>query len=180
MIQMKYTRPSLILLVMFLPLNGTATQAQGTRAVGATNRANALRTLKGCSTRPVTLGCSEDTAQYLIGLYDHGDQALLTPLLDAGMASDGALSESLGNFYAKVLWKASRTFLAALYVRPLAEQRHLSRMAGATDGSGMPPKVLHDVRRTLCETSSQRGWLSSVARICLAEVNRANASEKRL
>jgi hypothetical protein len=142
------------------------------------SRADALRTLKGCATRPITLGCSEDTAGYLIGLYDHGDRALLRPLLNAGLHSDGALSEMLGDFYSNVLSKSTRSFLLLLRSRPVKQQAHLCWMAGVTDGSGMGPEMLPDVRHSLRVISSRRNdGLSSVARVCLANVNRANTSK---
>jgi hypothetical protein len=144
------------------------------------NRAAALRTLKGCATQPITLGCSEDTAGYLIGLYDRGDDALLRPLLDAGIHSDGALSEMLGDFYSNVLSKNTRSFLSSLRSRPVKQQAHLCWMAGDTDGSGMGTEMLRDVRHSLRVISSRRNdALSSVARVCMANVNRANASNQR-
>jgi len=144
------------------------------------NRADALRTLKGCATQPITLGCSEDTAGYLIGLYDHGDHVLLRPLLDAGVHSDGALSEMLGDFYSNVLSKNTRSFLSSLRSRPVKQQAHLCWMAGVTDGGGMATEMLRDVRHSLRVISSRRNdALSPVARVCLANVNRANASNQR-
>lgn len=144
------------------------------------NRAAALRTLKGCAARPITLGCSEDTAGYLIGLYDRGDHSLLRPLLDAGRSSDGALAEILGDFYSNVLSKNPRAFLASVRSRPPKQQHHLCWMAGATDGSGMGTQMLRDVRQSLRVISSRRtDPLSAVARKCLANVNRANASNGR-
>jgi hypothetical protein len=140
-------------------------------------RAAALRTLKGCAARPITLGCSEDTAGYLIKLYDRGDHSLLRPLLDAGGSSDGALAEILGDFYSTVLSKTPRLFLASVRLRLPKQQQHLCWMAGVTDGSGMGTQMLRDVRHSLRVISSQRSDpLSSVARICLASVTRANAS----
>jgi len=142
------------------------------------NRAPALRTLKGCAARPITLACSEDTAGYLIGLYDRGDHSLLRPLLEAGRSSDGALAEILGDFYSNVLSKQPRVFLASVRSRPPKQQSHLCWMAGVTDGSGMGTQMLRDVRHSLRVISSRRdGALSSVARVCLANVNRANASK---
>jgi hypothetical protein len=141
-------------------------------------RAAALRTLKGCSTRPITLGCNEDTAGYLIGLYEQGDHSLLPPLLNAGLRSDGALSEILGDFYSNVLSRSPRAFLSAVNSRPRTQQRHLCWMAGSTDGSGMGTETLRHVRHSLRVISSRRNdSLSSVARICLANVTRANASK---
>jgi hypothetical protein len=137
------------------------------------DRAAALRTLKGCATRPITLGCNEDTAAYLIGLHDRGDHNLLKPLLDAGVSSDGALAEILGDFYSNVLSRNPRPFLASVRLRPSKEQHHLCWMAGGTDGSGMPKDMLRDVQRSLRRISSHRqDRLSSVANICLTEVNR--------
>src|SRR5262249_10189355 len=142
------------------------------------NRADALRTLKGCATRPVTLGCSEDTAEYLIRLYNRGDRSLLRPLLDAGLNSDGALAEILGDFYSDTLSKHPRTFLSSLRSRPIDQQRQLCWMAGNTDGSGMGTEMLRDVRHSLRVTSSRSNdSLSPVARVCLVNVNRANASK---
>ena len=149
-------------------------------AVGAqapTNRAAALRTLKGCATRPITLGCSEDTAGFLIGLYNRGDHSLLRPLLDAGLTSDGALGEMLGGFYSDVLSKTPRAFLSAVRPRPLTQQRRLCWVAGVVDGGGMGPEMLRSVRKSLRVISSRRNEsLSPVARVCLASVNRANVS----
>jgi len=141
-------------------------------------RSTALRTLKGCATRPITLGCSEDTAGYLIKLYEHGDKSLLKPLLDAGLTSDGALAEILGDFYSNVLWKNPREFLERLKLRSKNEQLGLSRLAATTDGSGMGGDMLRDVRRNLRQIESQRGRLGPVARICLREVNKANATNQ--
>jgi len=126
------------------------------------------------------LGCSEDTAGYLIGLYDRGDHSLLRPLLDAGQSSDGALAEILGDFYSNVLSKHPRVFLASVRSRPPKQQHHLCWMAGVTDGGGMGSLMLRDVRHSLRVISSRRADpLSSVAGICLANVNRANASNGR-
>jgi len=121
------------------------------------------------------LGCSEDTAGYLIGRYNHGDHDLLKPLLEAGRSSDGALAEILGDFYSDLLLKKPHTFLASIRLRPSKQQRHLCWMAGKADGSGLQQNMLSDVQTTLGGISSQRrNRLSSVAKICLIEVNRAN------
>src|SRR5712691_1003178 len=123
---MKRTLSFVVVLLVLLNLD--------VRGQTPANRAVALRTLKGCATRPITLGCSEDTAGYLIGLYDRGDHSLLRPLLDAGRSSDGALAEILGDFYSNVLSKHPRVFLASVRSRPPNQQRHLCWMAGVTDG----------------------------------------------
>src|SRR6266550_4498884 len=81
------------------------------------NRKSALNKPKGCTQSRSSKGCNEDTAEYLIGLYKRGDKALLSPLLDAGLVSDGALSESLGSFYGELLWKEPRELLRALNPR---------------------------------------------------------------
>lgn len=142
------------------------------------NRADALRTLKGCATRPITLGCSEDTAGYLIRLYDQGDRSLLRPLLDVGPNSDAALAEILGEFYSNVLFRTPRTFLSAMRTRPAKQRKRLCWMAGVTDGSGMGTEMLRHVRHSLRVISSRADDpLSSVATVCLANANRANASK---
>ena len=168
-----------LLLLAILLLN-TDVRAQGSTGNQQMSRAEALRVLKGCANRPITLGCSEDTAGYLIDLYDHGDHLVLKPLLDAGLSSDGALTEILGTFYSDVLWKHPRTFLGSLSSRPSKQQRYLCNLTGGTDGSGMPPGALKDVRRALARIMSQdQDRLSRVARICLTEVNRTNPRATR-
>jgi hypothetical protein len=125
------------------------------------------------------LDCHEDFVANVFNLYDSGDRAVLRPLLDAGLSSDGDLSEELGGFYSRVLSKNPRTFLAGLRTRPLKQRHHLCWMAGAVDGSGMEPAMLIDVRRSLRVISSRRNdSLAPVARTCLADVNRANAPYK--
>ena len=151
----------ILLLLTFYLLLGFNSYAQGSNQNPGLTRSKALTILKGCATRPVTLGCNEETAWYLIGLYNRGDRSLLKPLLDAGLTSDGALSEMLGDFYANVLWKHPHVFLEALRSRPRKEQKQLAWLAGAIDGSGMSANMLLDVRRTLGKLSSNRGTLSS-------------------
>jgi hypothetical protein len=123
--------------------------------------------------------CDEDASEYLIGLFKRGDKALLGPLIDAGLVSDGALSASLGVFYGDLLWKEPRTFLKALASRSKEDQRQLASLAGAMDGSGMPREMLAKVRATLRKMGAQkRNRLSPVARLSLSEVNRANRVER--
>ena len=156
-----------------------ATHAQPQAKGQSLNRKKALAMLKGCSRSLSSEGCNEDTAQYLIGLYQSGDNSLLVPLLDAGLVSDGALSASLGVFYGELLSKEPHTFLKAIASRPRKEQRQLAWLAGAMDGSGMPKEMLREVRVELSRIGAQRrNLLSSVARLSLAEVNRANKIEQ--
>jgi hypothetical protein len=136
------------------------------------SRTDALRILKGCATRPITSGCSEDTAVYLIDLYEKGDRTVLKSLLDAGRTSDGALSEVLGDFYADILVQRPRTFLEGLRFRPKKEQGSLCWLAAARDGSGMGADEIRDVRRNLTTIISGEVRLAPVARICLREVNK--------
>jgi hypothetical protein len=146
------------------------------------HRAELVRKFKACiqPTRPATLDCSEDFVTNLFDLYDHGDRSVLKPLLDAGLSSDGALSEELGWFYSNVLSKNPRTFLAGIRSRPLKQKRQLCLMAGAVDGSGMESAILNHVRHSLRVISSRpNDPLSVAARICLTQVNRANAPNGR-
>lgn len=101
--------------------------------------------LRCCGRTLCSERCDENAAEYLIGLFKRRDRALLPPLLDAGLVSDGALAESLGDFYGELLWKEPRTFLKALASRRRSDQRHLARLAGGMDGSGMPDEMLREV-----------------------------------
>ena len=162
----------LLLAAICLPAKA---QTQG--AGQSLTRKKALAMLKGCSRSLYSEGCNEGTAEYLIVLYRRGDKSLLGPLLDAGLISDGALSQSLGSFYGELLSKEPRTFLNALASRPRKEQRQLAWLAGAMDGSGMPKEMLQQVRAVLSKMGAQRrNRLSSVARLSLAEVDRANGA----
>jgi hypothetical protein len=113
------------------------------------NRKKALAMLKVCNRSLYSEGCNEGTAEYLIGLYQRGDKPLLDPLLDAGLVSDGALSESLGSFYGELLSNEPLTFLKALASRPRKEQHQLAWLAGAMDGGGMPKEMLRQMRAVL-------------------------------
>jgi hypothetical protein len=130
--------------------------------------------LRCCGRNTCSERCDENAAEHLIALFERGDKSLLQPLLDAGLVSDGALSESLGVFYADLLWKEPRIFLRALASRPRSEQHSLASLAGSTDGSGMPVKMLREVRAELEKLGRQRNRLAPVARLSLAEVIRAN------
>jgi hypothetical protein len=142
------------------------------------NREKALVMLKCCGQSVCVERCDENASEYLIGLFKRGDKMLLEPLLDAGLVSDGALSESLGIFYGDLLWKEPRIFLKALASRPRKEQRQLAWLAGGMDGSGMPKRMLREVQVMLRKIAGQkRNRLSPVARLSLSEVNKANGIE---
>ncbi len=115
----------------------------------AKNRDYLLRTLYGCRTHKVS--CDEDTAMFVIALYEDGDPSVLKALLRAGLHSDAALSEVLGDFYADVLIKNTRTFLVNVRVFPPVQQRALCESAGWRDGGGMSPDELKTVQVRLKE-----------------------------
>jgi hypothetical protein len=172
---------SLLLMKWNLPIIALLSVALNVSVLAQTtkHRAELVRKFQACTqaSRPPTLDCSGDFIANVTHLYDQGDRSVLTPLLDAGLSSDGALSQSLGWFYSNVLTRNPRTFLAGIRSRPVKQKRQLCWMAGAVDGSGMEPAMLNSVRRSLRVISSRRNdQLSSVARVCWANVNRANAS----
>ena len=137
-------------------------------------RSRALSRLKGCSRPRHADLCDEDDADFLIRLFWRGDTSLLKPLLDAGPYSDAALAEILGTFYEKVLEQHTRLFLRGLAPRPKQEQYELALAAGFTDGGGMSPKMLHEVRRNLRRVAAKRhDRLAPVARRCLAAIEEA-------
>src|SRR5215207_8556365 len=96
--------------ILLLIIASSPAKAQLQGAGQSLNRKRALSLLTGCSRSLYSEGCNEDTAEYLIGLYRRGDKSLLASLLDAGLVSDGALSESLGSFYGELLSKEPHTF----------------------------------------------------------------------
>jgi hypothetical protein len=171
---MRYKLPLIALIAVALNISLLAQTAK--------NRTKLVRKFQACirPNRPATLDCSEEFVANVFDLYDRGDHAVLRPLLDAGLSSDGDLSEQLGGFYSRVLSKNPRTFLAGLRARSVKQKHQLCWMAGAVDGSGMELAMLNRVRRSLRLISSRRNdSLAPVARTCLADVNRANAPERR-
>jgi hypothetical protein len=136
------------------------------------DRSKALRSLRSCANHSMNSGCDEDASQYLVELYNRGDHRLLEPLVNAGSYSDGALSEVLADFYSDMLWKRPGQFLEALSSHSAHNQRTDCMLASQMGGD-----QLLSVRRSLRNFSSAKyGRLSKVARTCLAEINRANAS----
>jgi len=130
------------------------------------NRDYLLGLLNNCITKKAI--CDEDAGLYLVDLYRRGHRELLTPLMDAGKTGHAALAELLGSFYSGVLIRTPAVFIAAIRARPVVEQKDLCYMAGAEDGSGMPPEDLSKVRKTL------RVSADSLAHDCLAQVEQAN------
>lgn len=178
-------------------LESEQARATGPRASGITyllavlrhhysvNRRKLVTTLQGCTHRPVIPGCDEDTAGYVIDLFDRGDRTLLPLLIDIGPHSDGALAEEMGPFYGETLWKQPRLFLLALARLAPKGQREVCWLAATGDGSGMSSeKMEHDIRHNLRRFSEGRGdRLASVARKCLGgfeagvkAVNEGNAA----
>ena len=81
---------------------------------------------------------------------------MLSPLLDAGLVSDGALSESLGSFYGELLWKEPHEFLRALNPRPQKAQHKLAWLAATMDGSGRPKEMFVAAKAKLSKIAGQR------------------------
>ncbi len=133
------------------------------------NRRKLVTRLQGCTHRPLTQGCDEDTAGYVIDLFDRGDRTLLPPLIDIGRHSDGALAEEMGPFYGETLWKQPRLFLLELARLAPNGQREICWLAATGDGSGMSSEKMGlDIRHKLRGFSRGRGdRLASVARECL-------------
>lgn len=112
--------------------------------------------------------CDEDPGAYLVNLYRRGHNELLPPLLDAGKTRHAALAELLGSFYSSVITQTPNAFIAGIKTRPQPEQKTLCYMAGAGDGSGMPPADVAKVQKVL------RGSNDKTAKDCLAQVEQAN------
>jgi hypothetical protein len=127
-----------------------------------------VHALKGCGHPTGKDQCDEDTAGFLIALYNSGHDELLRPLLAAGESSDGALAEMLGDFYSNVLTGRSAQFIESIRLFPLARQKSICSLAGSTDGSGMSRETLEKSRKQL------KAMGGTVALRCLREVEKAN------
>jgi hypothetical protein len=132
------------------------------------NRDYLVRELSKCTAQPMKAPCDEDTGAYLINLYRRGHQELLGPLLDAGKTSHAALDEILGSFYSGLITHSATAFVNGIKTRPAPEQKNLCYMAGAADGSGMPPEDLSKARKAF------RTMNTPVAKACLEQIERAN------
>lgn len=134
------------------------------------NRKKALDAFQGCLHRSATIECDENTASYLIALFERGDNKLLKPLLDAGPASDGALAELLGPFYGKLLWKNSLLMLQTLKRLSEKDQWRIGVLAATGDGSGLGSvKMVRDIQLVLGRYAQRKADpLSQVARNCLS------------
>ena len=97
---------------------------------------SALSRLNKCAIEFSGKNCNENDAQFLIDLYFRGEKDLLKPLLNAGLKSDGALTEILGTFYADILNTETKSFLFALSEKTKVEQIEISKRTVWADGSG--------------------------------------------
>ncbi len=109
------------------------------------NRDYLLSVFRGCQEPD----CDEETAEFLIGLYEQGHHEVLGALLAAGLKSDAALSEALGPFYGEVLTKAPSAFLSGIRRLDASHQKAVCTLAGGGDGGGIMPETLEAGRRHL-------------------------------
>jgi hypothetical protein len=120
-----------------------------------------------------------DAADFLMRLQVNGDDALLSPLLDAGIKSDGAYSESLGPYYSDVLQLQMDKFLSGINGRSRKEQQTLCFLAIAADGSGNGDHWEADVGSKLLKIKEDRSSsLSGAASVCLSELQWFQAQPK--
>lgn len=142
------------------------------------SRQAALADLKKCPAIESETSCASN-AIFLIKLYNRGERTLLTPLLDAGVKSDAALSEALGEFFAGVLEKRPLDFLSGLANRPKTKQATLALLAAAGDGSGNSKSWERKVKNSLKKIAlKNRGRLALTAKICLREIDKYDANQR--
>ncbi len=118
--------------------------AQPSLAEGYT-RASAIRSLRACNGERVKTECSEDAANYLMGKFYRGDQALLPLLIRTGLRADGALATDLADFYADLLSTRPELFLEQLRGFSPSDQGQLAWLAGTGDGGGLAPDELKTI-----------------------------------
>ena len=135
-------------------------------------RRTALSNLKLCTSDPrKDSSVCEDSAGFLEKLYETGDRALLTPLFNARLKSDGALSEALGPFYADVLLKHTTFFLTTLSRWPSRDQKVISMLAVSADGGGNPEPWNRRIKSRLRGFVAHNNGLAPTARILLRELD---------
>lgn len=134
------------------------------------NRKRVVEALQRCLLRSVKIDCdNENTAAYIIELFERGDPGLLRPLIDAGPISDGALTAMLGPFYGEVFQKNSVLMLQTLAKLSKKDQRRIGFLAATGDGSGLGSnKMIRGIQMNLGRYARETDDpLSSTARTCL-------------
>jgi len=172
-------KPRVIGLLRVKQVRATGKQAQQVAYLLAilgseypTNRGTLVNDLRRCTAKPVR-ECDGDTAAFVIDLFQRGDETLLRPLFDAGLAGDNPASKVLGNFYVDLITKNPGKYLDGLRTYPPLLQRDICAMAGKGDGSGLTPAQLQTVRTRLS------GIGSPPARACLTAVEGAAAQRSK-
>lgn|GEM_PF-3582882 len=160
---------------LLIAMSPISARSQGIPSARIRNKA--VSALRKCTRLTPSNDC-EIVTQQAIRIFKQGDKALLKPLLDLGLKSDGSLSEMLGSFFGEdVLVKTPRLFLSSIARRPRSDQAALSFLAGSMDGSGMPKNMFRDVKNKLRRILRlQYDPLAPVAKICLSSVVAANAN----
>ena len=120
----------------------------------------------------------EEMAFYVCDLFERGDTSLLDTLFDIGLHSDGDLTEGIGTELGDVVEKRPRLFLRCLSRRPVPQQRDLALLAGSQDGGGMSDADLKRVRASLKAIERSNSVLGPTARLCLRQIERANAQAR--
>lgn len=135
-----------------------------------TNRKRVVDALQGCIQRSVKIDCdNENTAAYMIELFERGDTGLLRPLIDAGPTSDGALTAMLGPFYGEVFQKHPVLMLQTLAKLSKKDQQRIGFLSATGDGSGLGSnKMIRGIKMNLGRYAKETdNPLSPIARTCL-------------
>lgn len=141
------------------------------------NKSKLVHELSECASKPYPKdgNCAELVSEYLIKLGRLGDRSVLGPLFDVSDKADGALAESLGDFYSEALTNYPTKFLLALKTYSYSEQRNVCYLAGIVDGGGMSDETIAELKRTLNRIPATKGSLAHETRRCLAAVEEANS-----
>lgn len=136
------------------------------------NRDYLVHVLQGCGVPSIKYGCSWETGQFLILLYENAHPDVLPSLLLAGSQSyDSMLSEELGDFSGNVLARQPGEFLSAIRPFTLKKQNEICEMAGLGDGGGISPEALKSIHENLSAIGGR------LAHRCLREVESAAKSQ---
>ena len=141
------------------------------------NKSKLVEELAGCRTKPhlEDANCRELVSDYLIELGRRGDRSVLGSLFDISHTADGALAESLGDFYSDALDNYPAQFLLALKPYSYIEQWEVCSLAGRVDGGGMSDETIAKLKRTLTHIPATNGSLAHETRRCLVAIKEANS-----
>ncbi len=148
----------LVLAVILLALAWQTTPAQARKLI---SHRRAIRILADCKEKRFgEHACDENPLFDVMTRYWSGDVELLKGLVETSKVSDGALSEELSSFYAKILVQRPTSFLRIILGFDPNDRTNVLKMASCCT----TPKQGRQIKRNLQRLGRSSGQFRTVAR----------------